>query len=144
MKTGKIIFLNGVSSTGKSTLARTLQNKLSEHFYWLDYDNFIHMAVDNPGKVADPHTFFQKNKDPVSVLFHTIKMYSDFEINVIAEGCLFRPFAKEIKAYEFSSICSIIIPYYPFTSPVPWMNCADANENAGIAASGRGNNGLLM
>jgi len=113
MTKGKIIFLNGVSSTGKSTLARTLQNKLTEHFYWLDYDNFIHMAVDNPKKVTDPHTFFQKSKDPVTILFHTIKMYSDFEINVIAEGCLFRPFPREIKAYDF---CVDLLHGYPVLS----------------------------
>ena len=102
MEKGKIIFLTGTSSAGKSTLARTLQDRLTEHFYWLDYDNFIHMAVDKPGKVTDPYTFFQKGKDPVTVLFQTIKMFSDLGINVISEGCFFRPFPKEIKAYEFS------------------------------------------
>lgn len=110
---GKIIFLNGVSSTGKSTLARALQDRLTEHFYWLDYDNFIHMAVEHPGKLTNPYDIFQKGKDPVTVLFQTIKMFSDLGINVISEGCFFRPFPREIGAYEY---CVKLLHEYPVLS----------------------------
>jgi chloramphenicol 3-O phosphotransferase len=43
MNPGKIIFLNGVSSSGKSTLAKELQKRLSEPFLHLQLDDFIHM-----------------------------------------------------------------------------------------------------
>jgi chloramphenicol 3-O phosphotransferase len=40
---GKIIFLNGVSSSGKSTLAKELQKRLAEPFLHLRLDDFIGM-----------------------------------------------------------------------------------------------------
>ncbi len=43
MNPGKIIFLNGVSSSGKSTLAKELQKRLAEPFLHLQLDDFIHM-----------------------------------------------------------------------------------------------------
>jgi len=138
---GKIIFLNGGSSTGKTTLARTLQLRLPEHFYWLDYDNFIQMAVEKPGQITDPHKFFQKGKDPVTILFQTIKLFSDLGVNVISEGWFFRPFPKEIKAYE---TCVKMLHMYPIlsvlvTCPIEELHRREierGNRRIGAAADG--------
>lgn len=43
MNQGKIIFLNGVSSSGKSSLAKELQRRLEEPFLHLQLDAFIEM-----------------------------------------------------------------------------------------------------
>ena len=43
MNPGKIIFLNGVSSSGKSTLAKELQKHLTEVYFHLQLDAFIEM-----------------------------------------------------------------------------------------------------
>ena len=43
MEPGKIIFLNGTSSSGKSSLARELQRRLPEPFLHLQLDAFIEM-----------------------------------------------------------------------------------------------------
>ena len=43
MKPGKIIFLSGVSSSGKSALAIELQKRLTEDFLHLQLDAFIEM-----------------------------------------------------------------------------------------------------
>jgi chloramphenicol 3-O phosphotransferase len=43
MNPGKIIFLNGVSSSGKSALAKELQKRLAEPFLHLQLDGFIEM-----------------------------------------------------------------------------------------------------
>ena len=43
MKQGKIIFLNGASSSGKSTIARLLQERLEEPFLHMQLDAFIDM-----------------------------------------------------------------------------------------------------
>ena len=42
MQKGKIVFLNGVSSSGKTTIAKTLQKKLTEPYCWLSVDDFLH------------------------------------------------------------------------------------------------------
>jgi chloramphenicol 3-O-phosphotransferase len=44
LEKGRIIILNGVSSVGKSTLAKTLQERLSDPFYLMDVDTFVRMA----------------------------------------------------------------------------------------------------
>ena len=41
---GKIILLNGVSSAGKSSLAKAIQNKAQATFYCVSIDAFIDMA----------------------------------------------------------------------------------------------------
>ncbi len=43
MNLGKIIFLNGASSSGKSVLAAALQKRLAEPFLHLQLDTFIEM-----------------------------------------------------------------------------------------------------
>ena len=43
MNSGKIIFLNGVSSSGKSALAKELQKRLTEDFLHIQLDAFIEM-----------------------------------------------------------------------------------------------------
>jgi len=43
VKQGKIIFLNGASSSGKSTIARILQERLGEPFLHMQLDAFIDM-----------------------------------------------------------------------------------------------------
>ncbi len=43
MSSAKIIFLNGVSSSGKSALAKELQKRLTEDFFHVQLDAFIEM-----------------------------------------------------------------------------------------------------
>lgn len=47
---GKIIFLNGPSSSGKSTLAKALQNDLQEPYLYFQMDQLIEMM---PDKIND-------------------------------------------------------------------------------------------
>lgn len=51
MKTGQIIFLNGASSSGKTTLAKVLQEKLAEPYMYVSVDNFINLY---PEKYLNP------------------------------------------------------------------------------------------
>ena len=46
MNRGKIIILNGVSSSGKTTLAKALQNAFDELYVRLSIDDFISMMSD--------------------------------------------------------------------------------------------------
>ncbi len=43
MNVGKVIFLNGASSSGKSTIAKLLQPRLEEPFLHMQLDTFIEM-----------------------------------------------------------------------------------------------------
>jgi chloramphenicol 3-O phosphotransferase len=43
MKDGHVIFLNGTSSSGKTTIAKALQEKLAEPYMYVSIDNYFHM-----------------------------------------------------------------------------------------------------
>jgi len=43
MEHGKIILINGTSSSGKSTLAKSLQKSLAEPFLHVQLDSYIEM-----------------------------------------------------------------------------------------------------
>ncbi|XKE95047.1 chloramphenicol phosphotransferase CPT family protein [Metaplanococcus flavidus] len=84
MNKGKIILLNGVSSSGKSTLSRELANQLEGFFHLSidDYDGFIAKAENREkGQHLIPV--------PTESFYHrTIAMFSDLGVNVIADQIL--------------------------------------------------------
>jgi len=43
MKNGHVILLNGTSSSGKTTIAKALQEKLTEPYMYVSIDDFFHM-----------------------------------------------------------------------------------------------------
>jgi len=84
MERGKIIFLNGVSSAGKSTLTKSLQEKLTEPYCWLSVDNFLSTIHEK---------FFNSEyraslSQALRAMHHTIKLFSDMGLNVIVDHVL--------------------------------------------------------
>ena len=80
MLRGKIIYLEGTSSAGKTTLAKTLQTRLSEPFFWLSGDLFWEIA---PRKFAErSNQLFPKVE---AATINTIKLFSDLGIDVIVD-----------------------------------------------------------
>jgi len=80
MKKGRIIFLEGVSSAGKTTLAKTLQARLPEPFFWLAGDTIWTMA---PEKFKhDMEVIFPKID---AATINTIKLFSKLGIDVIVD-----------------------------------------------------------
>ena len=80
MPKGKIIFLNGVSSSGKTTLAKSLQERLTEPFFWLASDTFIGMLPEkynNPNKTGAMPVCLKA----IVMTHHTIKFFSDMGVN---------------------------------------------------------------
>jgi len=56
MEKGKIIFLNGTSSSGKTTLSRRLLEKLPEQYHYLSVDTFMQMEPEWYLEQAFNHT----------------------------------------------------------------------------------------
>jgi len=87
MKKGKIICLNGVSSSGKTSLSKILQDRLSEPYYWLSEDAFADMT---PKKISSDYS--DENEvlwyQTYINMYHTIKLYSEKGHNVIVDGVL--------------------------------------------------------
>jgi chloramphenicol 3-O phosphotransferase len=94
MEKGKIIFLNGVSGVGKTTLAAALQEKSEEIFFAFGADTFVFMC---PKKYInyEPESGAVIYK-AVSIMPQTVKLFSDMGYNIIIDHVL-----SEHGAYEF-------------------------------------------
>jgi len=89
MNKGKIICLNGVSSSGKSTLARSLQENLNQPYYWMSEDTFTFILPDKFNIFKNDTAENEKIWDQAIInYYHAIKMYSDRGYNVIVDGVL--------------------------------------------------------
>ncbi|SEN22457.1 chloramphenicol 3-O phosphotransferase [Mesobacillus persicus] len=83
MAQGRIILLNGVSSSGKSSLSKVLVNKLPDHFHYSidDFDLVIERMEDRENQRLIPVS--------TEYYFHrTIRMFSDSGINVVVDQIL--------------------------------------------------------
>lgn len=78
-----IIFLNGVSSSGKTTLAKALQAALPTPYFLLNSDTFYNMM---PEKHRSISTFVKA----MTGMSHAIKAYSDAGIDVIVDHVLLK------------------------------------------------------
>ncbi len=81
MPQGTVIFLNGPSSSGKTTLARSLQDKLPELYYHIAGDTFSQMAP-RAHRDAD---FWAVTHTSMSAMHHTIALFSDLGLGVIVD-----------------------------------------------------------
>lgn len=84
MNKGKIIYLNGVTSVGKTTLAREIQYLANTNFFYMSNDIFQQMVSNK---------FLQDNywkylSEAIIAMYHTAKTLSNMNINVIIDGML--------------------------------------------------------
>ncbi len=84
MEKGRIILLNGVSSSGKTTLGWEIQNRAQSHYYLISQDQFCEMW---------PYPFHSKNPEKefnhtMSMMYKTIKMFAMSGENVVVDHVL--------------------------------------------------------
>lgn len=84
MGIGNIIWLNGTSSSGKSTLAWKLQEYLEEDYYWLSNDAFTDMPH-NKQYDRDWHGTF---RTAIDMLYRTVRLFVEDGKNVIIDHVL--------------------------------------------------------
>jgi len=101
MEKGEIIFLNGVSSCGKTTLAKSLQEKLTEPYCWLSIDNFLD-TIHEKFRNSEYRT---SARQTLRAMHHTIKLFSDMGLNVIVDHVL--------EKQEWLDECVGILHEYP-------------------------------
>ncbi len=91
MKHGHIIFLNGTSSSGKTTLAKALQENLSEPYMYVSIDNFFHMYSDrvlNPTNRKGVQVLEQLVPAILSGLHRTVAALAQAGNNVLVDHLL--------------------------------------------------------
>jgi chloramphenicol 3-O phosphotransferase len=90
MKKGNIIFLNGVSSSGKSSISKELVKKLPDYFHFSidDFDLVIEKMEDRKNERLIPV--------PTEYFFHrAIAMFSDKGVNLIIDQILHNEFTTK-------------------------------------------------
>ena len=83
MDYGKLIFLNGVSSAGKSSLAKELQTILDEPYFHISIDTFYSMI---PDKFKDDLKLFYE--EMCRAMHHCIATFSQVKVNAIVDHVL--------------------------------------------------------
>ncbi len=102
MEKGKIILLNGVSSAGKTTLSKAIQNNLQTPYYHICCDDFMNMS---PAHLLKSQ--FDKQLLITQSLMHdVIKLFSDKGHCVIVDDVVLDLPDKNDFLYEYSAMLS--------------------------------------
>lgn len=84
MKKGRIIFLNGVTSSGKTSIVEALQERDDCYFYVVANDLFQEMV----GERFLRKDYWKHLSRVIILMYHTAKLYSDMGHDVLIDGIL--------------------------------------------------------
>lgn len=93
MEKGRIIFLNGVTSSGKTSIVEALQEQEDIFFYVVANDLFQEMVGENYLR----RDYWKYLSEVIIMMYHTAKLYSDMGKNVLIDGILVE--REEIKPH---------------------------------------------
>lgn len=84
MEKGRIIFLNGVTSAGKTSIVEALQERDDIFFYVVANDLFQEMV----GEKYLQQDYWKYLSEVIIMMYHTARLYSDMGKNVLIDGIL--------------------------------------------------------
>ncbi len=84
MEKGRIIFLNGVTSAGKTSIVEAIQERDDVFFYVVANDLFQEMV----GEKYLCENYWKYLSEVIIMMYHTAKLYSDMGKNVLIDGIL--------------------------------------------------------
>ena len=84
MEKGRIIFLNGVTSAGKTSIVEAIQARDDVFFYVVANDLFQEMI----GEKFLRENYWKYLSEVILMMYHTAKLYSDMGKNVLIDGIL--------------------------------------------------------
>ena len=84
MEKGRIVFLNGVTSSGKTSIVEAIQARDDVFFYVVANDLFQEMV----GEKHLRENYWKHLSEIIIMMYHTAKLYSDMGKNVLIDGIL--------------------------------------------------------
>ncbi len=84
MSKGRIIFLNGVTSSGKTSIVEALQDRDDCYLYVVANDLFQEMV----GERFLRENYWEHLSRVIILMYHTAKLYSDMGHDVLIDGIL--------------------------------------------------------
>ena len=101
MNKGRILFLNGVTSSGKTSIVEALQERREVFFYVAANDLFQEMI----GESYLQEDYWKYLGEVIILMYHTAKLFSDMGKNVIIDGILVE---REGVSPHYEQLCSIL------------------------------------
>lgn len=101
MKKGRILFLNGVTSAGKTSIVEALQARRDVFFYVVANDLFQEMI----GEDYLREDYWRYLGEAIIMMYHTAKLFSDRGKNVIIDGILVE---REGVSPHYQQLCEIL------------------------------------
>ena len=93
MEKGKIVFLNGVTSAGKTSIVEALQERDDIFFYVVANDLFQEMVGDKYLR----QNYWKYLSEVIIMMYHTARLFSDMGKDVLIDGILVE--REEIKPH---------------------------------------------
>ncbi len=84
MEKGQIIFLNGVTSAGKTSIVEAIQERGDVFFYVVANDLFQEMV----GEKYLLENYWKYLSEVIMMMYHTAKLFSDMGKHVLIDGIL--------------------------------------------------------
>lgn len=114
MDKGRIIFLNGVTSAGKTSIVDALQSRKEVFFYVVANDLFEEMV----GEKYLRENYWKYLSDVIIMMYHTAKLFSDQGKNVIIDGILveqpeLKPHYEQLRTILKENTLDIVEVYCP-------------------------------
>ncbi len=85
MQQGKILYLNGVTSTGKTSIVNALRDRGELEFYYLSDDVFEDNIIDIEYNAPN---YWSELADAVFLMYRTAKLFSDHGKTVVIDSML--------------------------------------------------------
>ena len=114
MNQGRIIFLNGVTSSGKTSIVEALQEREDAFFYVVANDLFQELV----GEKFLQENYWKYLSEVIIMMYHTAKLYSDMGKNVLIDGILvereeIKPHYEQLKEILKDNPLDIVEVYCP-------------------------------
>ena len=114
MVKGRILFLNGVTSSGKTSIVEALQERDEPFFYVVANDLFQEMV----GERFLREDYWKYLSEVIFLMYHTAKLYSDMGKNVLIDGILverekLKPHYKQLREILRDNPLDIVEVYCP-------------------------------
>ena len=89
MDKGRIIFLNGVTSSGKTSIAKAIQNISREHIYHLSNDMFhgLERQMINEKLVEEAH-IGEYMAESIVLMYHAARVLAEQGTSIVIDGML--------------------------------------------------------
>ena len=114
MEKGRIIFLNGVTSAGKTSIVEALQERDDVFFYVVANDLFEEMV----GEKYLRENYWKYLSEVIIMMYHTARLFSDMGKNVLIDGILVEreeltPHYKQLREILKNNPLDLIEVYCP-------------------------------